>query len=91
MADLYRKWYKSKVHIENSNFSVLDLLDLYRGPIAWLDMEYMPDFGEIIPALIGIVDLEQQRNEQEKQEMDIFNTVKPRKEIPIIKPRLKVK
>ncbi len=91
MADLYRKWYKSKISIQKSNFSVLDLLDLYRGPIGWLDMEYMPDFGEIIPPLIGLVDLEQRRNEEEKREESMFRTIKPREDIQVIKPQFKVK
>ena len=91
MADLYRKWYKSKISIQKSNFSVLDLLDLYRGPIGWLDMEYMPDFAEIIPPLIGLVDLEQRRNEEEKQEESMFRTIKPRENIQVIKPQFKVK
>lgn len=66
MADLYRKWYKSKISIQKSNFSVLDLLDLYRGPIGWLDMDYMPDLGKIIPTLIWQNNQEQRINEKEK-------------------------
>lgn len=91
MADLYIKWYKSKISIQKSNFSVLDLLDLYRGPIGWLDMEYMPDIGEIIPPLIGVVDLEQRRNEEEKQVESMFRTIKPKEDIQVIKPKFKVK
>lgn len=72
MADLYRKWYKSRVHIENSDFSVLDLLDLYRGPIGWLDTEHMPDLGEIATPLIWQNDQERRRKDQKKQEEDIF-------------------
>lgn len=91
MTNLYKKWYSNvKNNIEVVNFSLSDLLDLYKGPICWVDMENMPPVKEIAYVLINQDDLIE-KNTRDKQDKNIFKANRPKGNLPKIKPKFKVR
>lgn len=51
----------------------------------------MPDLKKIVTPLISQDDQDRRRKDQKKQEEDTFKATKPKEDIPVIKPRVKVK
>lgn len=91
MTNLYKSWYSNvKNNIEVTNFSLLDLLDLYKGPICWVDMENMPPVKEIASVLINQENLIE-KNTRNKQDKNIFKVNRPKGNLPKIKPKFKVR